>query len=81
MTVTIQLKPELEASLIARAKASGMTVGEYFLSLLEAGAKAEEFDWDKAAKAVEGMLEFGDKYRLSLGEPITRKLLHKGHRF
>jgi Arc/MetJ-type ribon-helix-helix transcriptional regulator len=31
--------------------------------------------------AVRRMLEFGDKYQLSLGEPITRELLHEGHRF
>ena len=32
------------------------------------------------AEAVRCMQEFGDKHRLSLGEPITRKLLHEGHR-
>lgn len=32
-------------------------------------------------EAVRRMLEFGDKHRLSLGEPITRALLHEGHRF
>jgi hypothetical protein len=31
--------------------------------------------------AIQGMREFGDKYRLSLGEPITRDLLHEGHRY
>jgi len=30
---------------------------------------------------VRRMLEFGEKYHLSLGEPITRQLLHEGHRF
>jgi len=27
------------------------------------------------------MREFGEKYRLNLGEPVTRKLIHEGHRF
>jgi hypothetical protein len=27
------------------------------------------------------MLEFGEKHQLSLGEPVTRKLLHEGHRY
>jgi hypothetical protein len=27
------------------------------------------------------MLEFGEKHHLSLGEPVTRALLHEGHRF
>ena len=31
-------------------------------------------------EAVCRMLEFGEKYHLSLGEPITRDLLHEGHR-
>lgn len=35
MTVTLNLKPELEAGLVARAKASGMTVEEYLLSVVE----------------------------------------------
>jgi len=30
-------------------------------------------------EAVRRMQEFGEKHRLSLGEPITRKLLHEGH--
>ncbi|HXC47548.1 MAG TPA: hypothetical protein VNU20_04595 [Candidatus Sulfotelmatobacter sp.] len=36
MTVTLKLKPEIEAGLLARAKASGMTLEEYLLSLVEA---------------------------------------------
>ena len=35
MTVTLNLKPELEAGLLARAHASGMTVEEYLLSMVE----------------------------------------------
>jgi hypothetical protein len=81
MPITIDLRPEIEASLSTRAKAAGMSLDQYVLSLLEAAADAEKFDWDKAAKAVEGLLEFGDKYQLSFGEPITRKSLHEGHRF
>ena len=36
MTVTLELKPEVEASLLAQARASGMTLEEYLLSLVEA---------------------------------------------
>jgi hypothetical protein len=35
MTVTLNLKPELEAGLVAQAQASGMTVEEYLLSVVE----------------------------------------------
>jgi hypothetical protein len=32
-------------------------------------------------EAVRRMLEFGEKYHFSLGEPVTRKSPHEGHRF
>lgn len=86
MTVTLHLKPELEAGLVARAKASGMALEEYLLSVVEEAAGATLQEPDRAAKstrenAVQHMLEFCEKYHLSLGEPITRQLLHEGHRF
>jgi hypothetical protein len=35
MTVTLNLKPEVEAGLLAQAQASGMTEEEYLLSMVE----------------------------------------------
>ena len=35
MTVNLNLKPEVEARLLAQAQASGMTVEEYLLSMVE----------------------------------------------
>ena len=35
MTVTLNLKPELEAGIFAQAQASGMTVEAYLLSVVE----------------------------------------------
>jgi hypothetical protein len=35
MTVTLNLKPEVEAGLLTQAQASGMTVEEYLLSMVE----------------------------------------------
>jgi hypothetical protein len=35
MTVTLNLKPEIEAGLLAQTQASGMTVEEYLLSVVE----------------------------------------------
>jgi hypothetical protein len=35
MTVTLHLAPEIEAGLVAQAEASGMTVEEYVLSVVE----------------------------------------------
>lgn len=35
MTVTLKLKPEIEAGLLAQAKASGMTLEEYLVLVVE----------------------------------------------
>ncbi|MGB7555270.1 MAG: hypothetical protein WBM04_12920 [Candidatus Korobacteraceae bacterium] len=35
MTVTLKLKPEIEAGLLAQAEASGMTVEAYLVSVVE----------------------------------------------
>ena len=35
MTVTLHLKPELEAGLLAQARAAGKTLEEYVLSMVE----------------------------------------------
>ena len=41
MTVTLKLKPEIEAGLLAQAQASGMTVEEYVLSMVEGAVLPE----------------------------------------
>lgn len=81
MTVTLNLKPELEADLLARARASGMGLEEYLLSLVEgATAVHPHVSQMERTNAVRRMMEFSNKYRLSLGQPVTRELLHEGHR-
>ena len=85
MTVTLNLKPEVEASLLARARANGVAIEEYLLSVVESAAQptAQKTGAGQPTReeAVRRMIEFGEKHHLSLGEPITRKLLHEGHRF
>jgi hypothetical protein len=86
VTVTLRLKPEVEAGLLAKARASGIELEEYLLAVVEGAALSASVPQALAvrrdrAEAVRGMLEFGEKHRLSLGEPITRALLHEGHRF
>lgn len=84
MTVTLKLKPEVEAGLLAQAQASGMPLEQFLLSVVESAAQSTQrntaVEVPARMEAVRRMVEFGEKHRLSLGEPITRKLLHKGHR-
>jgi hypothetical protein len=39
MTVTLKLKPEVEAGLLTQAQASGMTLEDYLLSLVEGAVR------------------------------------------
>jgi hypothetical protein len=58
MTVTLKLKPEVEAGLLTQAQASGMTLEEYLLSLVEgAGASksTSEFVGGRARSGVRGL--------------------------
>jgi hypothetical protein len=38
MSITLNLKPEIEAGLLAQAQASGMTLEQYLLSMVEGAA-------------------------------------------
>lgn len=83
MTVTLHLRPDIEAGLLARANASGMPLEEYLLSLAEEAAvqgTPGAMRPPRREQAVRSMLEFGEKHRLTLGEPVARSLLHEGHR-
>jgi hypothetical protein len=83
VTVTITFRPEIEAGLLAKAQARGMDLEDYLRCIVEQDALAsgEKPEPTRREEAVRRMLEFGDKYHLSLGEPITRDLLHEGHRY
>ena len=80
--MTIKLTPEQEQA-IQKAIQSGVvrSVDEFIdtaIALLPQGKV--QTDTSRRA-AVRGMEAFGEKYHLSLGESITRKLLHEGHRY
>jgi Arc/MetJ-type ribon-helix-helix transcriptional regulator len=79
--MTITLTPEQEKA-IREAIGLGVvrSIDEFIDTAIEAlphGAR----DASTRAEAVRRMQEFGEQYRLSLGEPVTRSMLHEGHRF
>ena len=80
--MTIKLTREQEQA-IQNAIRSGVvrSVDEFIdtaIALLPQGKGQTESSRQAAVRSME---EFGEKYHLSLGEPITRKLLHEGHRY
>ncbi len=80
--MTIQLKPEQERA-IQQAIESGFlrSVDEFIDFAIATLPPHNDYDGGSLREAVRRMQEFGEKYRLNLGEPITRKLLHEGHRY
>jgi hypothetical protein len=82
VTITLNLKPEVEAGVLAQAQANGKSPEEYLLSVVEEAVLPAQEGTAPASRqeAVRQMLEFGEKYHLSLGEPVTRQVLHEGHR-
>jgi Arc/MetJ-type ribon-helix-helix transcriptional regulator len=78
--MTITLTPGQEKA-IRDAIQAGLvdSVDEFIETAIEALPHREE-DAPSRDEAVRRMREFGERYRLSLGEPVTRTLLHEGHR-
>jgi Arc/MetJ-type ribon-helix-helix transcriptional regulator len=79
--VTIELKPEHER-IIEQQLATGnfKSVDEVLATALASLPRDRRFDLESRREAVRRMIEFSDRRRLNLGEPITRQLLHEGHR-
>lgn len=90
MTIHIT-QPEIEAIIQQRLQSGAFRdAEEVILDALRASAStpAEEVRTasgitpeDERREAIKRLQEFGQKHRLSLGEPITRQLLHEGHRY
>lgn len=80
--MTIKLTPEQEQA-IQNAIKSGVvrSVDEFIDTAIALLPQGKTQSNGSRQAAVRGMEEFGEKYRLSLGEPITRKLMHEGHRY
>jgi len=78
--MTFILKPNQEKA-IQEAIQAGLiaSVDEFIDTAIEALPHSKSWTASRA-DPVQRMQEFGDRYQLSLGEPITRKLLHEGHR-
>ena len=78
--MTIVLKPAQER-LIHEAIRAGLigSVEEFIDAAIDALPHNGSEPSSRQA-AVARMLEFGDKYRLTLGEPVSRQLLQEGHR-
>ena len=80
--MTIKLTPEQEQA-IQNAIKNGVvrSVDEFIDTAIALLPQGKDQTHSSRQAAVRGMEEVGETYHLSLGEPITRKLLHEGHRY
>lgn len=83
--MTIHLSPEQERAIQQAIKKGFVrSVDEFIdkaIALLPQATPAKDQSGNSRLEAVRRMEEFAEKYHLSLGEPITRKLMHEGHRY
>jgi Arc/MetJ-type ribon-helix-helix transcriptional regulator len=77
--MTITLTPEQEKAIREAIEVGVLRSVDEFVDMAIHALPRRERSTTRS-DAVRHMLEFGEKHRLSLGEPITRKLLHEGHR-
>ena len=78
-TVTLELRPEVEAGLLAQAQASGLSLEAYVEQVLQErsrGAVDESVDSSIAA-AARRLATFGKRHGLSLGGTTIRELLNE----
>jgi hypothetical protein len=81
MTITIDIRPEVEAELARQAAARGSAIEAYAARLLEeaalpAGANAPSFDKERARAAGERIREL--RKGVTLGGLTIRKLIDEG---
>jgi Arc/MetJ-type ribon-helix-helix transcriptional regulator len=79
--MTVELKPEQERIIREQIdRGAYKSVEEVLTTALSKLDDDTRFEQTNRREAVSRMLEFGKRHHLSLGEPITRELMHEGHR-
>lgn len=80
--MTIKLSPEQERALQEAIKSGSIgSVDEFIDAAIAMLPRPKNHSESSRLAAVRRMEEFAEEFHLSLGEPITRKLFHEGHRY
>ncbi len=79
MTITVDIKPEVQAELARQAAAQGSAIEAYAASLLEEAAHVRPTQESapvpaSVVEACERLKTFGKRHGLSLGGPALRQL-------
>ena len=81
MTVTLKLKPEVEAGLLTQARANGMSLEEYLLAMVEGAAllKAPEISAEERAAAFEAWSSSHRPTPPLSDRAVSRDSFYEGH--
>lgn len=82
MTVTLKLKPDVEAGLMAQAEASGLTLEEYLLSLVEGAALVKEQKTSSVEERATAFEAWSGGHRpapLLSDYAVSREAMYQGH--
>jgi hypothetical protein len=84
MTITVNIKPEVEAELARQAEVRGMDVPAYAATLLEQAAhppQAESVNrpLEEFEKTLDRIAQFSDKIPLLPDEAFSRQSLYQDH--
>jgi hypothetical protein len=84
MTIIVEVKPEVEAELAARARARGMDVPSYAAALLEEAAQPplrepRDHSLEEFEKTVDHMAQFSHKIPVLPDEAFSRESLYRDH--
>ena len=79
--MTIVLKPDQERAVQAAIEAGLIRSLDEFIDIAIGALPSNGAQEASRADAIRRMEEFGETHKLSLGERISRRFLHEGHRF
>jgi ketosteroid isomerase-like protein len=84
MTITIQIKPEIQAELAAQAAARGMDMAAYAATLLEEAvhvpfAGPKRLSREQVEKLLDEMAQFSHKIPSLPDEALSRESLYQDH--
>jgi len=83
MTITINIKPEVEAELARQAAVRGTDVPEYATTRLEAAARPPRAEKSRSLeefeKTLDRIAQFSDKIPVLPDEALSRESLYQDH--
>ena len=84
MTITINIKPEIEAELARQAEIRGMDVPEYAATLLEQAAKPKQLQVtdrgvEEFEKSLDRIAQFSDKIPALPDKAFSRESIYRDH--